>query len=392
MTLAAALLGWSFDGIEMGVFPLVARPALIELLGNVDEETIRRWNAVFAAAFLTGAAMGGIIFGWLGDRIGRVRALSITVLVYAGFTGVAALAQTASQLAALRFFAALGMGGEWALGVALVIETWPAQARPWLAGAIGAAVNVGYVAIAGLACQLPPNPHWRWLLGVCSLPALLAFFVRRYVPESAAWQQLKRATPSIGWRELFTTWHRQIFIGTAAGAVMMLAIWGGVQITQLWVGQMAGSTAAATVQLVSALSATVGAFLGPVLLAGRSRRLGWAVLTALALCTSEMFFLNVREYGTALLGCVALLGIATGAITGWMTLYLSELFPTPIRATGAGACYNAGRILAAAGVLLTAGPLDVRGNYPLACAIVSLVYVVGLAIAPVMIEPNAQAD
>ena len=115
----------------MGVFPLIARPALCEMLGaGVDEETIRRWNGIFAAAFLLGAALGGVLFGRLGDRIGRVRALSLSVLVYALLTGASAFSQSPLQLVGLRFLAAIGMGGEWALGVALVIETWPERARP----------------------------------------------------------------------------------------------------------------------------------------------------------------------------------------------------------------------------------------------------------------------
>ena len=107
-----------------------------------------------------------------------------------------------------------------------------------------------------------------------------------------------------------------------------------------------------------------------------------------ALAVSEMFFLSQRKFGPRFLVGVSALGVATGAVTGWLTLYLPELFPTRLRASGAGICYNIGRVLAAIGVLLTAGPLDVRGNYPLACAIVSLVYVLGLAIAPLLSEPG----
>src|SRR5207237_3941014 len=102
---------------------------------NVDG-TVRRWNGVLSAVFLFGAAAGGVLFGWLGDRFGRVRAMVFSVLTYAVFTACCGFAQAAWQLAALRFTAALGMGGEWSLGVALVMETWSAHARPVLAGLI----------------------------------------------------------------------------------------------------------------------------------------------------------------------------------------------------------------------------------------------------------------
>src|SRR4029079_13395245 len=133
LALTAALLGWMFDGLEMGLLPLVARPALRELLGSgTGEDVVGRWFAVITAGFLVGAATGGVLFGWLGDRIGRVRAMTLSVLVYAGCSGLCVFVQTPWQLAGLRFAGALGMGGEWALGVALVMELWSDRSRGWL--------------------------------------------------------------------------------------------------------------------------------------------------------------------------------------------------------------------------------------------------------------------
>ncbi len=148
MALAAAFLGWMFDGLEMGLFPVVARPALLELMGDEAAKNIGTWMAWITAGFLVGAACGGILFGWLGDRVGRVRAMIWSVLAYAIFSGLCGFAETPLQLAILRFFAALGMGGEWSLGVALVMEVWPSKSRPLLAGLIGAASNVGFLLIA----------------------------------------------------------------------------------------------------------------------------------------------------------------------------------------------------------------------------------------------------
>src|SRR5256886_15567978 len=132
MALTSALLGWMFDGLEMGLFPLVARPALRDLLSNPDESDVGKWFNVITASFLIGAATGGVLFGWLGDRIGRVRAMTLSVLAYALFTGVCGFASSPEQITALRFIAALGMGGEWSLGVALVMEVWPDRSRAFL--------------------------------------------------------------------------------------------------------------------------------------------------------------------------------------------------------------------------------------------------------------------
>src|SRR5690349_19418295 len=207
MALTAALLGWMFDGLEMGLFPLVARPALRDLLNVTDDKVIGLWFSVATAGFLVGAATGGVLFGWLGDRIGRVRAMMLSVLVYALFSGACGLATAAWQVAVLRFVAALGMGGEWSLGVALVMEIWPNRSRAFLAGLIGAAANAGYflVGIVGLilaalitqitaALQttgLSPETvqwltdfsGWRILMMLGVAPALLTFLIRMFVPE-----------------------------------------------------------------------------------------------------------------------------------------------------------------------------------------------------------------
>jgi SHS family sialic acid transporter-like MFS transporter len=148
LVLAAAFLGWMFDGVEMGLFPLIARPALQDLMGVTADAQVGQWNGYLVACFMLGAACGGLVFGWLGDKIGRVRSMALSILVYSGFTGLCYFAVQPWHLGALRFLAALGMGGQWALGVALVMECWPERHRPMLAGIIGAAANVGFLLIS----------------------------------------------------------------------------------------------------------------------------------------------------------------------------------------------------------------------------------------------------
>ncbi len=147
LALTAALLGWMFDGAEMGVFSLVGRPAIQDLLGPEREADVARWLGVITGLFLVGAATGGVLFGWLGDRIGRVRAMTLSVLTYAVFTSLCGVVTSPIQLGVLRFMASLGMGGEWSLGVALVMEVFPNRSRAFMAGLIGAAANVGYLMV-----------------------------------------------------------------------------------------------------------------------------------------------------------------------------------------------------------------------------------------------------
>jgi MFS family permease len=154
-TLTAALLGWMFDGFEMGLFPVIGKPALKDLLGaTVTPGEVDQWFGVIMAVFLVGAASGGVLFGWLGDKIGRVRAMSLSIVTYAVLTGMCGFATQAWQIAVLRFIASLGMGGEWSLGVALVNEIWPGKSRAFIAGLIGAASNVGFLLVAVISIWL----------------------------------------------------------------------------------------------------------------------------------------------------------------------------------------------------------------------------------------------
>jgi MFS transporter, SHS family, sialic acid transporter len=245
LALIAALLGWMFDGAEMGVFSLVGQAAVKELLHTPDDALARFWIMVINAGFLVGAATGGVLFGWLGDRIGRVRAMALSILTYAIFTGVCGFCQEAWQVGLFRFIAALGMGGEWSLGVALVMEVWPNRSRAFMAGLIGAAANVGYllVGVIGLALSqllgsvegaiqslgyspeqsraLLGDTGWRLIMVIGTVPALLTFFIRRFVPESAKWEKEKAAGATSHWATVDLI---AVLVG-AAGPGMIIVLW-----------------------------------------------------------------------------------------------------------------------------------------------------------------------
>ena len=260
MALIAALLGWMFDGAEMGVFSMVGRAAIQDLLSGpagaapVTEKQVGLFFGVVLAVFLVGAATGGVLFGWLGDRIGRVRAMSLSVLTYALFTGLCGFAQTPLQLGSLRFIAALGMGGEWSLGVALVMEVWPNRSRALMAGLIGAAANMGYllVAVIGIGltailsqCEtwlgglglsdetvkmLVANKGWRLMMMLGTLPAGLTFFFRIFVPESAKWE-LERGRGST------SNWVASDLLGVLVGAIgpcLIVWVWADERVNLVW--------------------------------------------------------------------------------------------------------------------------------------------------------------
>src|SRR5262249_45194187 len=135
---AAAWLGWTFDGLDMHLYTLVAAPFVAQLLGNLSttDSRVGHYGSIIQSGFLLGWALGGGFFGRIGDRLGRARTLSLTILTYAAFTGLSFFAQSWWHLLILRFLAALGIGGEWAVGASLLAETWPRNWRPWIAAVL----------------------------------------------------------------------------------------------------------------------------------------------------------------------------------------------------------------------------------------------------------------
>jgi MFS family permease len=401
-----------FDGFEMGIFPLVARPALIDVLGISEEanlaasssdpqtkaEAVKKvdarvgqWMGRVTAAFLLGAAIGGWFFGWLGDRVGRVRAMVFSVLTYATFTGLCGLAQWPWQLAGLRFLSALGMGGEWSLGVALVMECWPGQTRPVLAGLIGAAGNLGYVltAVPVMAIEASGLPMsaggWRWVLGICAFPAMLTFLLRMYVPESEKWLVAVGSAPRARFGEIFSpSLRRRTILGAVLGGIALIGTWGSVQWIPLWVNKETGSQQMGNYsQICSATGAIIGTFLGAVIGHRVGRRSTYFTLCLGSLLICAYIFRVHSSYDWSFLAVVVLVGGFTASFYGWLPLYLPELFPTRLRATGQGFSFNSGRIIAAGGALSMGFLMSEKvfaGSYAKAGATITLIYLAGMAI------------
>src|SRR3954469_2794332 len=274
-TLAAAFLGWMFDGLEMGIFPLVANPALKEFAKNAgvvaEKAYVDHWNGIIIACFLFGAALGGLVFGWLGDRVGRVRAMIMSMLAYSLFTGVMYFAQSPWQLGLCRFLAAIGMGGEWSLGVALVMEAWPRDKRPLMAGLIGAAANFGYaiVAVIGIRFKITQE-SWRWVMLIGAAPAVLTLLIAKFVPESERWQESVSKTGVVHnpLQEIFAPeLRRTTILAILFASVALIVTWGSLQNIPLWIDRdlaHGNATAKSVGQLWSSIGAIVGCMIAPL--------------------------------------------------------------------------------------------------------------------------------
>ena len=386
--LLASFLGWLFDGYELGLFSLLARPALRSMLGVTSGDgEIGKWMGTITACFLVGAAFGGVVFGWLGDRIGRVRAMSLSILVYSLVSGLGYFAQTPGELGIIRFVSALGMGGQWSLGVALVMEYWPEKWRPALAGAMGAAANLGSMCVGVTARLKPVTPEsWRWMMLVAAAPALLVVFIFFCVPESERWKAAVRRFPqSNPLLEIFgpRMWKSTV-VGIALASVALVGTWGSVQWLPLWADQMAGASnpaAKADTQVLHGLGAITGACLAPLVASRLGRRRAYFFLCLLSLSVCGVIFRTVNQFGPVFLLMVFVVSASTASFYGWFPLYLPELFPTRARATGQGLCFNSGRLFAAVGAL-TQGQMVAAfdGSYARAGAVVTLIYVMGMAL------------
>jgi MFS family permease len=264
------------------------------------------------------------------------------------------------------------------------MEAWPSHKRALMAGIIGTASNAGYllIALVGLAFAIT-RESWRWIMIAGAAPALLALGIQLVVPESERWKSAVQQRAARPVREILSSGLlAKALLGIALASVALIGTWGSVQWLPLWADQMTGGrvhTAKAMTQILVSAGAMVGSFAGAMVAGRLGRRPAYFALCLLSVLLCGWLFRFVHQYDAAFLVLVTLVGAATAAFYGWLPLYLPELFPTRVRATGQGLCYNSGRILAAVGAL-TQGQLVAAygGSYAKAGATLTLVYLAGL--------------
>ncbi|MCA9058491.1 MAG: MFS transporter [Planctomycetaceae bacterium] len=423
LVLASAFLGWMFAGWQMSLVPLVARAATIQMVRSeveanvaaqaatdvIDADELKqqtdqaldtavtRWFTLYIAAFLFGAAAGGWIFGWYADRAGRVKAMAISIAWYSVLTGLSCFVRSPFELCVMRFIACMGIGGMWPAGVALVSEAWPDVSRPTLAGLIGAAANVG-IALMGivigwvgdLAPEWQLTEHaWRWTTVISAAPVLLAVFVLVAVPESPLWLATRNAAGSTVaplQQVLRPPLLKLTLIGIALGAIPLLGAWG----SQKWLIPWAAKVGAglgnerlkADVNTVWAIGATLGSLCGGWVATWIGRRTTYFLVSLGSLILAGWIFRFLDpSMGWKFMVPVFTLGFVATIYFGWLPLYLPELFPTEVRATGSGVSFNSGRVISAAVILSTTGLADYFGNdFARIGGFTSWIYVAGMIV------------
>ena len=421
LVLLIASLGWIFDVFEGQIFVASMREAMPSLLPEETPEGTRRfYDNVALGAFLMGGALGGVLFGRLSDRIGRTRTMIYTILMYSCFTCVTALAQTWWQMAMLRFLVAMGVGGEWAVASSMVAEVFPNRIRAAMGSIFHASSVFGtYLAVAaGKLIVNNPELGWRWAFAVGAAPALLTLWIRWSLREPEKWLQARAAAESDPEQatgrisELFGgQLLRHTLVGVSLAAIGLATFWG----VHIYGKNLMRRAAERQVLVSEGIAADADQALRDKVLKEHAQQVKDAELLGMFLTTTG------GGLGLFLFGPICnwigrrpafllyhLLGLACGLITfqlffdadsptlwivlpifGFWTLgmhagyavYFPELYPTRLRGTGAGFCFNVGRILAAP-ILFIGGWMQKDWGFTLpgTATLLSTLYLVGIVV------------
>ncbi|GEP44957.1 MFS transporter [Brevifollis gellanilyticus] len=389
LVLITAFLALVFDGVELGLMPVASLSVSKSLLGTAfTAELGGEWFARFTAALMLGAAIGGIALGNLGDRIGRKRAMGICILFYSLFAAMGAYAQTQEQMLILRFLVGLGVGGLWPNGIAMVSECWSGASRPLVSGAMMAGLNAGILLLSQLARLWPITPDsWRWVFQFAGAPALLGIFVLLVLPESPKWLASRGLAkgPVTPLRELFQPQLiRFTLVGILLSSIPMIGAWSASKWMIPWSDKIAGATNVgykAATQGWWALGATLGSFAGAQLASWLGRRFSYALISVCTLAITVFMFQKSAPLTSGFHAIVFTQGFVATLFFGWLALYLPELFPTRVRATGSGLAYNSGRFATAFGVLAAGFLFSALGaDYPRVGTLCALIYGLGFIV------------
>jgi MFS family permease len=410
-------LGWLFDCLDQQLFTLSRMPAMKALLPEGRDPIL--WGGYATSIFLAGWATGGLVFGALGDRIGRAKTMMLTILIYSLCTGLSALSTSFWDFAFYRFITGLGVGGEFAVGVALLAEVMPARSRSGALGALQALSAMGNISaaligmgMAGLekSGAISLGNSWRWMFVIGAIPALLALVIRARMKEPEQWQKMKDSGAldrhsKFTYGELFRDprWRRNAIVGMLLVCSGVIGLWGIGFFTPELIRTVLSKTYAAqgmTKEQIGPLvdkwaswgllTLQIGAFFGMLSASWVAARLGRRRAFALAFTTALIATACAFQFYTdasQTFWLIPIMGFFQLAVFAVYAIYLPELFPTHLRSTGTSFCYNVGRFLAAAGVpLIGMLKTEVFAHHPEpmrpAALVMCSVFLLGLIVLP----------
>lgn len=401
-----ASAGWVFDAFEGQLFNIERNQMLAEILNVAqDHPDVRRWGDFFLGVFLVGGTVGGIGFGWLGDRWGRNPTMVLTILFYSVFSGLTYFATELWHVGTLRFLVAMGVGGEWAVAAALVAEVVPKHARAHMAGLFHSTSVLGTFLAAGVGLAVSDWRH-AFLIGV--LPAGLVVWVRARIEEPESWHAAKQRAAAGGGAQLGSfhdllfnpKWARRAILGGLLAAVGLGTFWAvtvaGQDLAKDFLVRRGVPVGEATAQakfaygIVQTLGAGVGMLSFGPLAVRFGRRPTFMFFHAVSLIIVPMTCFLPTSY-PVLLAFLPLYGFFTLGLHAGYAVYFPELFPHHLRSTGTGFCFNGGRLVASS-ALVFSGWLKALPGVDLRVAVsgMSLLFLVGLVILVFLPETRGQ--
>lgn len=432
VVLICAFLGWFCAGFHLAITTLAMQPAATDLLGRTGQvdvsrfqalnklapkkgakatttsalsdgdrkqleewnEQVARWNAWLVCAFLFGAASGGLIFGRVGDRLGRSKSMALSILMYSAMAAAASFAQAPWQLLVLWYLACTGVGGMWPNGVALVSEAWSSLSRAAAAGVIGTSANIGIFLVSTIAAYKPVTvSDWRWIFWIGAAPFVLGVFSLLAVPESPRWLASRRqsaggpAAAASTWEVFHPPLLRITLVGILLATIPLFGGWGSANWMVPWAGQVGDAMTPpnpllkANVSQARSVTGIVGSLLGGWVGSIVGRRRAYFLASLLCLGSAQYAFWFLTPSDASFLYWVGALGFFSGIFFGWLPLFLPELFPTRVRSTGAGVSFNFGRILTAITVFASGALISsefIRGDYARLGRATSLIFALGM--------------
>ena len=397
LALASGFFGWMFDSMDINIFTMVLFPSMRELLGTSSPAVIAQSGGLIVALKLAGWGLGGIAFGVVADRIGRSRTLVITILIYCAFTGLSGLAQSWWQLAILQTIAGIGIGGEWATAGALITETWPEHYRARAMQVMQMAWAFGFFAAALVNLFVGPI-GWRWVLAAGAVPAIICIGIRWFVPEPERWEKVRseaRAAASAG-RAEDTSWStftsifksgalRGTIVGVVISMAMMVGSFPGLALIPTWVNQLMPQGSGNPVVQISYvfMLLNAGAIFGYItmmwLADAAGRRWAYTIFATGGILSTWYLFRSSTTLDDLKM-LIPIYGFFTVGGFGAPAAYLPELFPTRMRGTGVGFCYNMSRLLTSPWPFIGGVLVGALGSVPAAVSTVELFLILGIVV------------
>lgn len=373
LVILIASAGWLFDCMDQRIFSISREPALREILGpGTADAVVKSWGGWATAIMMIGWATGGIIFGTMSDRLGRVKTMVATLLTYSIFTGFSGIVHSVTGFMVCRFLVGLGVGGMFGAATTLVAESVPGRIRSIALGSLQALSACGNIIGSMLSLHIPPgqadvlfgHSGWRIMFFVGLLPSLLVVPIVFLLREPEAWKAAKAKAQAGGGKSgqvgsissmlSHPVWRRNLFVGLGLGLAGMAGLWGIGFFSPELVTTALKNEPEHVVNAVRGYGTALqdaGSFLGilafTVVATAVGRRLAFLCAFVLCLVTTIFVFNNLRS-GTDAYWMLPMMGFAQLAVFGGYAIYFPELFPTRLRGTGVGFCYNTVRYLAAA--------------------------------------------